>query len=399
MNELRGGGAASATSETAGASPEAVIENPADTASQLGGGIDIIPNAASVASGVTPENNETMILFSDLDGTLIHYPDLSSTPANEPMKNDIIRLPPSSTGMQGVISSKTHQMIKDIRKSGTKVVLVSGMRTTTLLSRLPFLPRADAYCSEAGGRIFYATDAPPNKSDFVVKPKRYAGAKHEDLQPFGLKEDAEWRSMMEKRSGKLDGLNLLQQSMKDSSIVSDVCERDGLLWDYARSLMEEGYVLDTKGYSTCFRVNRKQQTEEMEDKFDAMVKSGVKPWGGLTTSTNLGCVDFYPKESGKLKCCQYLSGVFFPKVGAVNDFMASHAVCMCDDDNDLEMAMACRHAYIPEVTSESMARMIQKEASHFTKTCGEETGRRGYRATEAALELILSGIKGVVTSQ
>ncbi len=34
-------------------------------------------------------------------------------------------------------------------------VLVTGARTATLLQRLPFLPAADAYVCENGGRIFY----------------------------------------------------------------------------------------------------------------------------------------------------------------------------------------------------------------------------------------------------
>ena len=32
---------------------------------------------------------------------------------------------------------------------------MTGARTSTLLQRLPFLPAADAYVSENGGRIFY----------------------------------------------------------------------------------------------------------------------------------------------------------------------------------------------------------------------------------------------------
>lgn len=32
---------------------------------------------------------------------------------------------------------------------------MTGARTATLLQRLPFLPAADAYVSENGGRIFY----------------------------------------------------------------------------------------------------------------------------------------------------------------------------------------------------------------------------------------------------
>ena len=34
-------------------------------------------------------------------------------------------------------------------------MLITGARTSTLLTRLPFLPAADAYVAENGGRIFY----------------------------------------------------------------------------------------------------------------------------------------------------------------------------------------------------------------------------------------------------
>lgn len=34
-------------------------------------------------------------------------------------------------------------------------MLITGARTSTLLTRLPYLPAADAYVAENGGRIFY----------------------------------------------------------------------------------------------------------------------------------------------------------------------------------------------------------------------------------------------------
>ena len=43
----------------------------------------------------------------------------------------------------------------DILARRVPLVLISGMRTTTLFQRLPYLPRADAYVSESGGQIFY----------------------------------------------------------------------------------------------------------------------------------------------------------------------------------------------------------------------------------------------------
>jgi hydroxymethylpyrimidine pyrophosphatase-like HAD family hydrolase len=36
------------------------------------------------------------------------------------------------------------------------LVLITGARSATLLQRLPFLPAADAYVCENGGRIFYS---------------------------------------------------------------------------------------------------------------------------------------------------------------------------------------------------------------------------------------------------
>lgn len=81
--------------------------------------------------------------------------------------------------------------------------------------------------------------------------------------------------------------------------VPDVAKRSGLLWDFARTLISQGYVLDTKGYSSCFRVNRKQQTSITDEQFNALLNGKVEYPEELGTSTNLGCVDFYPVESGK----------------------------------------------------------------------------------------------------
>ena len=53
---------------------------------------------------------------------------------------------------------------------------------------------------------------------------------------------------------------------------------------------------------------------------------------------------------------------------AEEDFLSNHAVCMCDDDNDLEMALACQHAYLPDIASESMRETIAKFPDHFTTT-------------------------------
>lgn len=154
------------------------------------------------------------------------------------------------------------------------------------MSRLPYLPLADVYCSEAGGRIFFASGDPTGES-IRVDPNPYDGATEEDLKPFFLVEDIEWRTKME----RADAAGM------DGFLGAEVSERSGKLWSHARKLEEEGFVLDTKGYSTCFRVNCKQQTDGVD--FDALLEGKISYPRELATSTNLGCVDFYPVDSGK----------------------------------------------------------------------------------------------------
>jgi len=239
------------------------------------------------------EEKEILAVFSDLDGTLVHYP--KKIPKGE-RGNAILKVPPSATGMRGVISSKTLSLIQDIRKKGAKFVLVSGMRTSTFLNRLPYLPRADAYCTEGGGRIFYPVEQ--DEKDFVVQPEKYDGCTPEDLEPFSLVEDMEWRREMETITGKY-GLSDLKELAANPSKVPPLNERDGLLWDYARLLTSKGYKIDATGYSACFRVNYKHQEKMTKAEFAALTNGEIKPFDGLGSSINLSCVDFFPVSSGK----------------------------------------------------------------------------------------------------
>jgi len=351
------------------------------------------------------------IVFSDVDGTLVHYdhvPDAEdattrtgdSTSADQgtAATSTILHLPPSSTGMRGVISARTLQLCRRLRNNhGTKLVLVSGMRTSTLIKRLPFLPRADAYASEAGSRIFYPVGLEDKKEEdgsslqgVIITPQNYDGASDSDLMPFGIKEDTEWRAVMEapEAAGK-DGYSEDEQSLDTLS------DRDGALWEFARILQSRGFAIDHKGYAACFRVNRKQQTTE-ETKgsaFDALLRSSTPD--GLSCSVNLGCIDFYPKSSGKKNCCAYLARKFAMEGGSETDkpgdeLLGECAVCMCDDDNDLEMALACSRAYLPSVTSSSMADAAKAHLGQIVVTQNEEEGIVGVYATEEALNRILS---------
>ena len=66
--------------------------------------------------------------------------------------------------------------------------------------------------------------------------------------------------------------------------------------------------------------------------------------------------------------------------------LATESVFICDDDNDIEMALACSHSYIPSLTSKTMVDILLMNQSNFTQTFGP--GIASTAATEAALNAI-----------
>ena len=89
---------------------------------------------------------------------------------------------------------------------------------------------------------------------------------------------------------------------------------------------------------------------------------------------------FFVKHS-----CSYLS----EKYGAN---MRTESVCLVDDDNDMELAVACLHAFIPGMASISVAENMMKYPKQFTQTF--VPGRiEMTKATDAALENILRNVR------
>jgi len=56
------------------------------------------------------------------------------------------------------------------------------------------------------------------------------------------------------------------------------------------------------------------------------------------------------------------------------------------------MALACQHAYVPGITSQSMAEIVQKNPNQITVTGKPGTNAEGTFATEDALELVLRNV-------
>ena len=103
-----------------------------------------------------------------------------------------------------------------------------------------------------------------------------------------------------------------------------------------------------------------------------------------TQSRNVLCASF--------SSCQYLAEKFCPDSNE-DSVLHDHAVCICDDDNDVEMASACRHAYIPSISSENMSALIEKFPDHFSLTGGKKSKAHGTTSSEIALSMILTRLE------
>ena len=116
-------------------------------------------------------------------GTMVHYYDNEAD--GMPALPGVLPLPSSATGRKAVISVETLKLAAKVRASGAKLVLVSGTRYSTLVNRLPFLPRADAYVIENGGRIFYpkkSAVAPPSSGEEAVAAAAAAGGGEQEKE-------------------------------------------------------------------------------------------------------------------------------------------------------------------------------------------------------------------------
>ena len=172
--------------------------------------------------------------------------------------------PLSLTPLQGVISATTLHLVAKLRSKHVKFVVISGARLGTLMMRLPYLPAADAFVCENGGRVFYPGGPLPTACPIT--------------------EDADWRTIQEPVAGPASQDGIPPES------------RTGLLWTWYRTLKEEGWALDANGYTTNFRAHGNKNGKSLGD-LEAVIKRAPE---GVSCSWNLGAADFYPATSGKV---------------------------------------------------------------------------------------------------
>jgi len=310
-----------------------------------------------------------LLVFSDVDGTLVHYDEVMDKLGSFNGKTDagmgthefidlqgnvhgMVKLPPSTTGLQGVISKRTLDLVHQLKGSGRKeaaFVLISGARTTTMLQRLAYLPDCDAFVTENGGRIFFRN-----------------ADQRQTAAPY--MEDFAWLESHEDAVGPLE------------LALDPPQDRKGPLWDVYRVLAEEGWKLDTAGYLTGFRVVDAGEASDETALQNAIQKAGD---GKVRFSCNLGKYDIYPSSSGKAEAAAYIRNNC-PDRMLKGSKKYNRTVTICDDDNDIDLAMDTHHAYIPSITSEALRLTIHRNPEHFTVS-----KRMGPFATEDMLQTIL----------
>lgn len=297
------------------------------------------------------------VLFSDIDGTCAHYDvrkyvEVAAEPDGDGLwpaasltdgrTARLLKLPPSTTGAQAVISEATLRLYAALRALGVRLVLISDARTSTLLQRLPFLPAADAYVCEGGGRVFY-----PSAGSTALPTA------------LPLTEDLEWRAR-----------HAAAGPPGQDGLPPD--QRSGSLWEEYVRLQQSGLVMDASSYTTAFRVRAGAARV-------AEVQAALPP--ALAGTTNLGALDVYPATSGKANAARHLMARF----GAEPEECA----LAMDDDNDLACAALVGRAYVPGFTADSVEAAAEADPDRFVVS-----ESRSVFGTEELLRLLLKRAAG-----
>lgn len=296
------------------------------------------------------------VLFSDLDGTLVHYPKelleyAEIVSEDEAAKTATIRykgtgevrdcvMLSSKTGGRSFLSIKTKTLIQKLRDMGVVFVIITGARTSTYISRQPLLPDADFEFFENGGRKLHNGKLDPIWTDGFVN----------QVGPIA------------------DRSSLLPE-------LPPAARREGTLWSLHNIMVADGWKVDARDYTVNVRVDVKKSEGKSESDFEALIDREVAK-RGLATSYNLGKADFYPAGSGKANAARHVLDLL--------NIKAENAVAMFDDDNDVELGALCGRSYLPGVTHPSVLEAMKRHPSWTLMD------REGFLGTEAALEAIIA---------
>lgn len=293
------------------------------------------------------------VVFSDLDGTLVHYPkeflayaDIISETEDEAVisyKHTGVQracsVLKSLTGGNSYISKRTLELIADLRRLGIIFVIITGARSSTYALRRPKLPAADYEFWENGGRKIKAGEM-----------------------------DTEYTARITGDSSTLKTTTI------DINITPYTRESTAELWKCYTELDKAGWTLDSRNYLANFRVIVGRDGEHSDEAFSKTVVPTLAS-RGLATSYNLGKADIYPAVSGKANAARHVLDL--------HNYSPEQSIALFDDDNDLELGALCGRGFLPGVTHPSVLKALEKHP-HWTLT--EE---RGFLGTESALESII----------
>jgi hypothetical protein len=100
-----------------------------------------------------------------------------------------------------------------------------------------------------------------------------------------------------------------------------------------------------------------------------------------------------------IKSCEYLAKHFAGLDTSFNlnnendenkDTILESCICMCDDDNDLEMAAACGKVFLPSIASKSMQDAVNRSPEKFIVTENELLGITEMISTEHSLRGVIA---------
>jgi hydroxymethylpyrimidine pyrophosphatase-like HAD family hydrolase len=295
------------------------------------------------------------IVFSDLDGTLVHYQHHfkdfgqvvdTSDPVTQKawirevssgLVRECIALPSLTSGT-GFISCRTIDLVQDLRKQRVLFCIVTGARSSTFFKRKPFLPESDFAVFENGGIILH----------------------HEKV-------DLKWWERF---------LDVHPDVISKYEAQPPPESRRGILWDVFRDLASKGWEVDARDYWTAFRVSVSEKNLEewalLTTEFGSM---------GLNSAFNLGKADVFPAASGKANAARYLMELESIKI--------DDSVALFDDDNDIELGHLCGRSILPGITHPKVKEILEgdmKERWSLTKA-------RGVFGAEEALDRLLHSFK------
>lgn len=334
-----------------------IVEEASMSSKQNAYQLNTAPSTSSILEPPIPDTPSPTVdvLFSDVDGTLVHYPKQFSEYADIVSTDDVAQTAvirykgtdeereclalTSKTGGSAYISRRTGDLIATLRRLGVVFVIITGARASTYQKRRPRLPEADFEFYENGGRKIHNGKLDPLWSDAFSEligpiPDREA------FVPF----------------------------------MPEPAKREGALWRLYSHLLSEKWVVDAHDYTTNIRVDVARSEGKTAECFKEILKTHVVPHG-LASSFNLGKADIYPATSGKARAAQHV----LDTIGAD----ASNAVALFDDDNDIELGTLCGASFLPSVTHDSILEAI-KLNRHWTLM-----ERPGFLGTEDALERVI----------